>query len=76
MCDSLGYEALVTPMAFDDRQIWEELALTDYNPERVATRLEAAVVIDNLVSPFDCYEVDFQGNLIFPVAQINPHSTL
>lgn len=75
VCDSLGYEALVTPMAFDDRQIWEELALTDYSPERVATRLEAAVVIDNLVSPFDCYEVDFRGNLIFPVAQINPHST-
>lgn len=64
VCDSLGYEVLVTPNTFDDKRIWEAFDLSDYRPERPATRLEAAVVIDNLVSPFDYFEVDFHGNLI------------
>lgn len=64
VCDSLAYEVLVTPNTFDDKSIWEAFDLSDYRPERPATRLEAAVVIDNLVSPFDYFEVDFHGNLI------------
>lgn len=64
VCDSLGYEVPVTPNTFDDKRIWEAFDLSDYRPERPATRLEAAVVIDNLVSPFDYFEVDFHGNLI------------
>lgn len=64
VCDSLAYEVLVTPNTFDDKRIWEAFDLSDYRPERPATRLEAAVVIDNLVSPFDYFEVDFHGNLI------------
>lgn len=40
---------------------WNELGLENYNPERVATRLEAAVVMDKLFNPFAMYGVDIRG---------------
>lgn len=32
---------------------WEEWGLTNFDPSRDATRLECAVVIDNIINPFD-----------------------
>lgn len=43
---------------------WTSIGLSDYDPERIVTRLEAAVVIDETLSPFDRYDVDYNGNLI------------
>ena len=68
VCDSLDCESFVTPMTFDDMRIWEAFDLKDFQPERPATRLEAAVVLDKLLSPFDYYEVDFNGDLILPLS--------
>ncbi len=44
---------------------WSELGLSDFDPRRTATRLEAAVVIDALFDPFTLFEVDHQGFLIY-----------
>ena len=41
---------------------WHSLGLEDYSTTRSATRLEAAVVIDSLLSPFHLLDVDFAGN--------------
>lgn len=50
---------------FDEpRQWWTALGLEDYDPARVATRLEAAVVIDAALDPFGRFEVDYDGNII------------
>lgn len=46
------------------RQWWTALGLEDYDPARVATRLEAAVVIDAALDPFGRFEVDYDGNII------------
>ena len=40
---------------------WNELGLSDFNPSRPATRLEAAVVIDAAFDPFRMFNVDYQG---------------
>ena len=40
---------------------WNELGLSDFNPLRPATRLEAAVVIDAAFDPFRMFNVDYQG---------------
>lgn len=37
----------------DRAQLWVELGLSGYDPDRPITRLEAAVVIDHLLAPFD-----------------------
>ena len=42
---------------------WEKLGLENYDPQRPLTRLEAAVVIDSVVSPFGMFGVDYDGNL-------------
>ena len=42
---------------------WSELGLSDYNPERVVTRLEAAVLVDAVIDPFSIYGVDYNGNV-------------
>lgn len=42
---------------------WTYLGLEDYDPDRIMTRLEAAVVIDNLFNPFGLFDVDHQGNM-------------
>lgn len=40
---------------------WNELGLQDYDPERIVTRLEAAVVIDKVIDPFSMFGVDLRG---------------
>ena len=42
---------------------WEQAGLSDYDPDRVATRLEAAVLIDAAFDPFGMFEVDYDGNV-------------
>ena len=42
---------------------WEQTGLSDYDPDRVATRLEAAVLIDAAFDPFGMFEVDYDGNV-------------
>ena len=46
-----------------DEQWWESLGLKDYNPSRVMTRLEAAVVIDATFDPFWMFDVNYSGKL-------------
>lgn len=46
-----------------DAQWWESLGLSDYDPARVMTRLEAAVVIDATFDPFWMYDVSHSGRL-------------
>lgn len=41
---------------------WNSLGLEDYMTNRNVTRLEAAVVIDTLFTPFETWDVDFDGN--------------
>ena len=43
---------------------WMQLGLDDYDPSRIATRLEAAVVIDAAFDPFGMFEVDYEGYFI------------
>ena len=40
---------------------WEQHGLENYSEHRPATRLEAAVLIDALFSPFETYPVDYTG---------------
>ena len=42
---------------------WTSLGLENYNPNRVATRLEAAVLIDAVIDPFNMFKVDYNGNI-------------
>lgn len=42
---------------------WETLGLEGFDTKRVATRLEAAVVIDASVDPFGMFEVNYNGNI-------------
>lgn len=46
-----------------DEQWWESLGLKDYDPSRVMTRLEAAVVIDATFDPFWMSDVNYSGKL-------------
>ena len=46
-----------------DEQWWESLGLKDYDPSRVMTRLEAAVVIDATFDPFWMFDVNYSGKL-------------
>jgi hypothetical protein len=43
---------------------WTLHGLENYNPKRVATRLEAAVLIDALYNPFANFRVDYEGNIL------------
>lgn len=43
---------------------WHELGLEDYDPERTANRLEAAVVIDAVFNPFGMFGVDYDGDVL------------
>lgn len=56
--------ALGGNMPSDREEWWDALGLLDYNPERTATRLEAAVVIDAAFDPFGMFEVDYNGNIV------------
>ena len=40
---------------------WKQLGLNDFDSQRIATRLEAAVVIDAAFDPFGMFEVDYKG---------------
>lgn len=46
-----------------DAQWWKSLGLEDYDPSRVMTRLEAAVVIDATFDPFWMFDVNYSGKL-------------
>lgn len=41
---------------------WHSLGLEGYSATRAVTRLEAAVVVDAMLNPFDLLNVDFAGN--------------
>jgi len=45
------------------QELWESSGLGVYSPDRVATRLEAAVMIDAAFNPFAMYDVGLDGNL-------------
>lgn len=47
-----------------EKDWWEKLGLADYDPSRVAIRLEAAVVIDAAFDPFGMFEVDYNGKFV------------
>lgn len=47
-----------------EEEWWSKLGLEDYDLERTALRLEAAVVIDAAFDPFGVFEVDYNGNFI------------
>lgn len=51
-------------VGMDYENWWTSLGLDDYNPARTATRLEAAVVLDSAIDPFNMYGVDFSGKII------------
>ncbi len=51
------------PTPSPEREWWSSLGLENFEPHRSATRLEAAVVIDALLKPFERFDVDFDGNL-------------
>lgn len=44
---------------------WEQLGLENFDMDRVVTRLEAAVLIDTLFSPFETYPVDYDGAITY-----------
>lgn len=50
-------EAFSTAM----QQKWQELGLTDFNPERVITRKEFAILTDAIIDPFNSEEIDIYG---------------
>ena len=50
------------PVYYSNETLWEKLMLNDYNPDRNITRLEAAVVVDALIDPFNMRNVDYNGN--------------
>lgn len=50
-------------MPSDIEKWWVDNGLSDYDASRVTSRLEAAVLIDAVMTPFDTYDVDFEGNI-------------
>jgi hypothetical protein len=52
------------PLSEQAESWWVSLGLTDFDPGRVISRLEAAVVIDAAVDPFAMFDVDYDGNVI------------
>jgi UDP-N-acetylglucosamine 1-carboxyvinyltransferase len=43
---------------------WNTIGLTDYDPDRTITRLEAAVTINAAIDPFNMYDVGYDGNIL------------
>ncbi|MBT4950611.1 MAG: FAD-dependent oxidoreductase [Pelagibacteraceae bacterium] len=43
---------------------WNKYKLSDFKLERIITRGEFAVLLDNIIDPFSKINVDYQGNLI------------
>ena len=50
------------PVHYSSEMLWSNLGLSDHNPGRNITRLEAAVVVDALIDPFSMMNVDYNGN--------------
>ena len=48
----------------EEQAWWDGLGLSDYDEDRDVTRLEAAVVIDDLIDPFMMFGVDYYGNVM------------
>ena len=42
---------------------WTDLGLTGFDPDRIITRLEAAVTIDAAIDPFTMFGVDYSGKI-------------
>jgi hypothetical protein len=57
------FRSLGISVPSDAAAYWEQQGLGDFNPDRIATRLEAAVLLDALFHPFEGYSVDFNGHL-------------
>lgn len=51
------------PVPATEQAWWNSLGLEDYNSGRIITRLEAAVVIDAAIDPFNMFGVDYNGNI-------------
>ena len=47
----------------DTESWWSSIGLSDYDTDRVVTRLEAAVVIDAAFDPFGMFDVDYAGDV-------------
>lgn len=56
------FRMLGMPLRQDEASWWSGLGLSDYDPDRVVTRLEAAVLIDSVFDPFTMFKVDLKGN--------------
>lgn len=57
------FRSLGISVPSDAAAYWEQQGLEDFDPDRIATRLEAAVLLDALFHPFENYSVDFNGHL-------------
>lgn len=55
-------KGLGLPLHNADESWWNELGLSNFDPSRVVTRLEAAVVMDAAFDPFGMFGVDYNGN--------------
>ena len=52
---------------------WESLGLTDFDLSRNVSRLEAAVVIDDILDPFNMFQINIKGELGTDYTQyVNP----
>lgn len=58
------FRRLGVPVPDNAAAWWAQHGLENYKPKRVATRLEAAVLIDALFNPFENFRVDYEGNII------------
>ena len=61
--DLCAMAASVKSLSSGAEELWSSAGLDDFNEKRTATRLEAAVILDYLLNPFDIYEVGFDGHL-------------
>lgn len=50
------------PVPANTADWWVEKGLTDYDVNRVITRLEAAVLVDAMIDPFKMLDVDYSGH--------------
>ena len=55
-------KGLGLPINFANESWWNELGLSNFDVNRIVTRLEAAVVIDAAFDPFGMFGVDYNGN--------------
>lgn len=55
-------KGLGLPLHNANESWWNELGLSNFDVDRVVTRLEAAVVMDAAFDPFSMFNVDYNGN--------------